>query len=219
MLLHPRTAFRCSSAQFLFAVKKAAYRLLAKVTNFGINLESYFKIMEIFCGSHPEWSNIALGALLLVLKLASHYGTFFERLCDVVSTVPSRLSRYQQLYNELRYEPTVQPSFENGPGEHLHSTFRVLTSRRICLLVSVRQKAKNGCNRSRLNVEALRYAVPEHNQKPRSAAGHYTRGVGLDVFTSAAQGHPGADAGPASSGDRGSSAGDAIIPVKSQGQS
>lgn len=44
-------------------------RCLHKVKVLGDNLQPYFKIMEIFCGAHPEWANIALGSLQLILQV------------------------------------------------------------------------------------------------------------------------------------------------------
>lgn len=44
-------------------------RSLEKVKVLGDNLQPYFRIMEIFCGAHPEWANIALGSLQLVLQV------------------------------------------------------------------------------------------------------------------------------------------------------
>lgn len=44
-------------------------RNLEKVTALGNNLQPYFKVMETFCGAHPEWANIALGSLLLILQV------------------------------------------------------------------------------------------------------------------------------------------------------
>ncbi|RYP78188.1 hypothetical protein DL771_000665 [Monosporascus sp. 5C6A] len=74
---------------------------LQKVRAFGDNLSPYFKIMEIVCGSHPEWANIAMGALRFILQLASQYVSFFEKLCNVVETVNARLPRYQEVYDRL----------------------------------------------------------------------------------------------------------------------
>ena len=48
---------------------------LAKIKAFGDNLVPYFKIMEIACATHPEWANIALGALRLILQV---------RICFIV---------------------------------------------------------------------------------------------------------------------------------------
>jgi hypothetical protein len=40
-----------------------------KIKSFGDNLAPYFKVIEIFCAAHPEWANIALGALRLILEV------------------------------------------------------------------------------------------------------------------------------------------------------
>lgn len=47
-------------------------RCLNKIRQLGDSLEPYFKIMEIFCASHPDWANIALGGLLLVFKVSAY---------------------------------------------------------------------------------------------------------------------------------------------------
>ncbi|KAL1850418.1 hypothetical protein Daus18300_012952 [Diaporthe australafricana] len=82
-------------------------RCLEKVKHLGDNLEPYFKIMEIFCGAHPEWANIALGSLQLVLQLAGQFVSFFEKLCNVVETLNARLPRYQELYDSLVKQPAA----------------------------------------------------------------------------------------------------------------
>jgi len=40
------------------------------VKSFGDNLEPYFKIVELVCGAHPEFANIAFGAFRLVLVVS-----------------------------------------------------------------------------------------------------------------------------------------------------
>lgn len=102
-------------------------RCLEKVKHLGDNLEPFFSVMEIFCGAHPEWANIALGSLQLVLQvrhiypivyftaltnkmdemqLASHFVTFFEKLCEVVETLNTRLPRFQELYDSIVKQST-----------------------------------------------------------------------------------------------------------------
>lgn len=49
--------------------QRRIHRALEKIKTFGDNLQPYFKIIEIFCGSHPEWSNLVLGALRLILQV------------------------------------------------------------------------------------------------------------------------------------------------------
>ncbi|KAI0477577.1 hypothetical protein GGR56DRAFT_665513 [Xylariaceae sp. FL0804] len=81
--------------------KRRAMPCLEKIKSFGDKLEPYFKVAELFCGAHPAWANVALGALRLVLQLASHFVTFFEKLCDVVDELAAKLPRYQELYDRL----------------------------------------------------------------------------------------------------------------------
>lgn len=77
---HDRTQFsQCASIEELLANikqyegfskrKRRISASLAKLKVFGDNLGPYFKVVEIICGAHPEWANIALGALRLVLQV------------------------------------------------------------------------------------------------------------------------------------------------------
>jgi hypothetical protein len=126
---------KCSSVKALLediqqlgSLSKSRRRLagcMSKIEGFGRNLEPYFRIIEIFCGSHPDWANIALGALRLVLqvriplaehldhltdrpfKLASHFVGFFEKLCNIIEILNAKLPRYQELYDKLCVEELV----------------------------------------------------------------------------------------------------------------
>ncbi|KAI1320331.1 hypothetical protein F5Y16DRAFT_405634 [Xylariaceae sp. FL0255] len=69
---------------------------------FGDNLSPYFKTMEIFFAGLPEWANFAFGSLRLILQLASHFTTFFEKLCQTIESLTARLPRYEELYNSLK---------------------------------------------------------------------------------------------------------------------
>ncbi|KAE8441834.1 hypothetical protein EG329_004287 [Mollisiaceae sp. DMI_Dod_QoI] len=82
-------------------------RCMSKIEGLGRSLEPYFKIIEIFCGAHPDWANIALGAFRLVLQLASHFDSFFEKLCNTIETINAKLPRYQELYDKLCVEPLI----------------------------------------------------------------------------------------------------------------
>ncbi|KAI0451042.1 hypothetical protein F5B21DRAFT_507573 [Xylaria acuta] len=77
-----------------------------KINSFSEKLSPYFKIIEIVLAAHPEWANIALGSLRLVLQvrtvqLASHFTTFFEKLCKTIEKLSDRLPRYGELYDSL----------------------------------------------------------------------------------------------------------------------
>ncbi|KAJ8125434.1 hypothetical protein O1611_g8207 [Lasiodiplodia mahajangana] len=72
-----------------------------RINAFGEKLSPYFKIIEIVFAAHPEWANIALGSLRLVLQLASHFTTFFEKLCKTIEKLSVSLPRYGELYNAI----------------------------------------------------------------------------------------------------------------------
>lgn len=58
--------------QSLASLNKAKTRILPcleKIKSFGDNISAYFKVLEIFCASNPEWANLALGSLFLVLQV------------------------------------------------------------------------------------------------------------------------------------------------------
>jgi len=43
--------------------------LIVKIQKFSDKLSPFFKIIDIFCSTHPEWANIAWGALRLILQV------------------------------------------------------------------------------------------------------------------------------------------------------
>jgi hypothetical protein len=75
----------CSSAQILldevkkFEViaksKQRGLRFAQKIQSLSESLGPYFSIIEIFCGAHPEYANLAWGALRLILQVPSHCST------------------------------------------------------------------------------------------------------------------------------------------------
>jgi hypothetical protein len=87
--------------------------LLSKIKGFSDNLGPYFKVLEIFCGTHLQWANNAFGALRLILQvrlcnhcqwvsladyfsqLASNFGTFFRETlwCSRKTCCPSSTVR------------------------------------------------------------------------------------------------------------------------------
>ncbi|KAH8675241.1 hypothetical protein BX600DRAFT_431834 [Xylariales sp. PMI_506] len=85
-----------------FPKGRRAPGLLQKIKRFADNLEPYLKIVEVLCATHPEWSNIVFGALLLVLQLSSNVVTFFEKFCGMMETLESKLLRYVQMFESLR---------------------------------------------------------------------------------------------------------------------
>ncbi|KAK0649423.1 hypothetical protein B0T16DRAFT_410052 [Cercophora newfieldiana] len=96
---------RIASIASLSKAKKRIFPCLEKIKTFGDNMSTYFKVLEIFCGSHPEWANLALGSLFLVLQLSSNFVSFFEKLCDTVQQFGERMPRYQELYDAFASRP------------------------------------------------------------------------------------------------------------------
>jgi hypothetical protein len=102
--------------------------LLSKIKGFSDNLGPYFKVLEVFCGTHPQWANNAFGALRLILQvrlcnhcqwvsladyfsqLASNFGTFFEKLCGVLERLAARLPRYEEVFQSLAPNTTTVTS-------------------------------------------------------------------------------------------------------------
>ena len=62
---------RIENLSSLSKAKKRILPCLKKVKSFGDNLSTYFKVLEIFCASNPEWANLALGSLFLVLQVGA----------------------------------------------------------------------------------------------------------------------------------------------------
>ena len=60
---------KITGIQNLTKAKRRVKPCLDKIKDLGDNLTPYFKIIEIFCASHPEWANLVLGALHLILKV------------------------------------------------------------------------------------------------------------------------------------------------------
>ncbi|KAI0442752.1 hypothetical protein F4803DRAFT_550773 [Xylaria telfairii] len=77
-------------------------RILGQIKRFSDSLSPYFKIMELLAATHPEWANIALGALFLVFKMASNFVTFFEKLGNVIEKISTRLPLYTEMLELLR---------------------------------------------------------------------------------------------------------------------
>lgn len=60
----------CNKFDVIVKAKRRGLPVLRRIKNLSDNLSPYFKIMEILCASHPEWANIAFGALRLVLTVS-----------------------------------------------------------------------------------------------------------------------------------------------------
>ncbi|KAH8882254.1 hypothetical protein GQ53DRAFT_847652 [Thozetella sp. PMI_491] len=109
--------------------KRRTLPCLARVKSFGDQLRPYFDILERFCDALPDWANIALGALQLVLQLASHFVTFFEKLCITIESIGSRLPRYQEVYDALCSTPSaISQELKSSLQKIYCSLFEFLTA-------------------------------------------------------------------------------------------
>ncbi|KAH8891250.1 hypothetical protein GQ53DRAFT_823881 [Thozetella sp. PMI_491] len=72
-------------------------RWLSVIKKFADGLEPYFKIIEIFISSNPEFAALFWGSLRLILKLASDYTSFFEKFIQMLSTLTDALPQYDEI--------------------------------------------------------------------------------------------------------------------------
>ncbi|KEZ45185.1 hypothetical protein SAPIO_CDS2639 [Scedosporium apiospermum] len=72
-------------------------RWLNIIRKFSDGLEPYFKVVNIYVSSKPECAAIFWGSLRLVLQLASNYGTFFEKMTKMLSSLTDELPQYGEL--------------------------------------------------------------------------------------------------------------------------
>jgi hypothetical protein len=81
-----------------------------KISQFSKNLEPFFKIVDIFISSHPDWAAIAWGAIRMVFQvrfggmqyaihtklsqLSANFAGFFERLAAMFQEMNRKLPNY-----------------------------------------------------------------------------------------------------------------------------
>ncbi|KAK3352765.1 hypothetical protein B0T25DRAFT_192337 [Lasiosphaeria hispida] len=103
-----RSAFKdCSSPEELIAeVNRLIVKgpqnsqfgsLLNRLSDFSDNLGCYFKAVDIFVQSNPETAAVVWGAIRLVLQLASNFGSFFNKLVEVLKQLGQKIPKYQEI--------------------------------------------------------------------------------------------------------------------------
>lgn len=55
------------------------------------------------------------------MQLASHFATFFEKLCDVVEILNLRLPRFQEVYDSLAKQPSALSTALKSSFQRLYS--------------------------------------------------------------------------------------------------
>lgn len=89
-----------------------AARLLSNIKEFSDNIQPYFDAIGFLVSSHPEFTALAWGGIRLVLKLASNFSSFFEKLTDVLKRLSLELTVYEQ-FVKLQ-DTSLSPRLENA---------------------------------------------------------------------------------------------------------
>ncbi|KAH6679199.1 hypothetical protein B0J14DRAFT_649592 [Halenospora varia] len=97
----------CSSAEELLKmvegfgdfIKRHSHwsKTLGRIKRFSDGLQPYFNIIGTVLSSHPEFAAIAWGSFLLVLKLASNFTSFFEKLTEILERLCTVLPNYNDI--------------------------------------------------------------------------------------------------------------------------
>ncbi|KAJ3563037.1 hypothetical protein NPX13_g8340 [Xylaria arbuscula] len=128
LALPEKAAFaRCESAEELL-------KQMSKMPAFAENPHG-FKRLAFFVSSHAEFAAIAWGAIRLMLKLASNFGIFFDKLTDTLEKIGLALPTYRFLLNILQSKYGMPPSKSSRQGRLQQSialSFRI--KRSICVL-------------------------------------------------------------------------------------
>jgi hypothetical protein len=92
----------CENFDVISKAKRRGLPWIRRIKTFSDHLEPYFKVLEILCASHPEWANVALGALRLVLALATNFTTFFERLTKTIERITKVLPQFDDVLSFVK---------------------------------------------------------------------------------------------------------------------
>ncbi|KAK0645509.1 hypothetical protein B0T16DRAFT_141096 [Cercophora newfieldiana] len=76
----------------------------------GEALNPYFKIIEIFISSNPQYAAVIWGGIRLVLQMASNFVTFFGKFLQLMSTLAESLSEYKAILGLCMAEAAIPGS-------------------------------------------------------------------------------------------------------------
>ncbi|CZR57679.1 uncharacterized protein PAC_07568 [Phialocephala subalpina] len=79
-----------------------SHHCLDKVASFSHKLEHYFEVVGILVSSNPQFGAIAWGAIRFILKLASNYTTFFERVIALIDCLRISFNQYEYISEVLK---------------------------------------------------------------------------------------------------------------------
>ncbi|ORY10198.1 hypothetical protein BCR34DRAFT_567287 [Clohesyomyces aquaticus] len=72
-------------------------KFIRQITSFAKKIDPYLQVVDILVQSHPEYAALAWGAIRLILKLASNFTTFFERLVNTLDRLADVLPQYDTI--------------------------------------------------------------------------------------------------------------------------
>ncbi|KEY72958.1 hypothetical protein S7711_07922 [Stachybotrys chartarum IBT 7711] len=103
----------------------AGKKWLSIIQKFTDGVEPYFKIVDIFVSSHPEYAALFWGSLRLVLQIAGNYTSFFDKLMRLFESVTDTLPQYEELL-ELCVKQSRTTDDEANPNRmqnHIQETY------------------------------------------------------------------------------------------------
>ena len=103
--------------------KRRHTRFLSVIGKFSDKIEPFFEIINIFIQSKPEYSAIVWGSLRLVLKLASNYATFFEKLMSIIERLVNSLPQYADIIALCKTTPSLSLSAASRMETHLTKVY------------------------------------------------------------------------------------------------
>ncbi|KAJ4297992.1 hypothetical protein N0V90_005891 [Kalmusia sp. IMI 367209] len=84
---------------------KLLRRAISKIDALNASLSPYFKALDMFPQSNPEFAAIAWGAFKLALQLASNYTSFFEKLLRTLGRFAEEFPQYEHLVSRFKDQP------------------------------------------------------------------------------------------------------------------
>ena len=103
--------------------KRRHTRFLSVIGRFSDKVEPFFDVINIFVQSKPEYSAIVWGSLRLVLKLASNYTTFFEKLMRIIERLVDSLPQYADVAALCTSTPSLSLSASSRMETHLEKVY------------------------------------------------------------------------------------------------
>ncbi|KAH6970626.1 hypothetical protein BKA56DRAFT_596676 [Ilyonectria sp. MPI-CAGE-AT-0026] len=105
---------------------RALAKPLDKLKGLNDRLESYFKVVDAFVQSNPEYSATTWGAIRLILQLASNFGSFFNKLLDVLMKLGQKFPRYEEI---LKCSPqNITQGFQHSLKKFYRDLFEFFTA-------------------------------------------------------------------------------------------